>query len=68
MEGRPILGCLAAAYVLVAVVTFGHAFARASVQPVGPFTELDFKIVASGLSAAAWPAYWSAVYWMVDAK
>ena len=50
-----------AVYILVAVITFGHAYRR--VEPQIPKEMPEGGAVIGALDAAAWPLYWSVVAW-----
>lgn len=52
---------LITAYVLVALVTFGHAWHR--IDPVFQPTGKDGVLMCSLASAALWPLYWSQFAW-----
>lgn len=50
-------------YTTGAIVTFGHAWHR----DYGDFKS-EFAVVAAPFCAAAWPLYWSEVFWKGQTK
>ena len=48
-------------YIIISVVTFGHAWKR--ISPTFPKEMKDGAFVFSLGSAALWPLYWSTVAW-----
>lgn len=52
---------LFAIYVLVAVVTFGHAWHRDYSQTTDG--QVGGAMMAAPVCAALWPLYWSEVFW-----
>ena len=52
-------------YAIMAIVTFGHMWAKTMLLPVGPFPPelLIFKLILTAIASMFWPTYWSVWIW-----